>query len=139
MYYIAAVLLFVIGFAHSYLGERYILIRLFRRGELPKLFGGTEFTKNTLRFAWHLTTVAWWGFAVILLHLAQSAPSMALVGNIVGVTFLVHFGMAIVGSKGKHLSWVFFLLIGLSTLYASNTQANALLVTSCTLLIRLKS
>lgn len=121
MYYIAAVLLFVIGFAHSYLGERYILIRLFRRGELPKLFGGTEFTKNTLRFAWHLTTVAWWGFAIILLHLAQSAPSITLVGNIIGVTFLVHFCMAIVGSKGKHLSWVFFLLIGLSALYASNT------------------
>lgn len=25
--------------------------------DLPRLLGGTEFTKNTLRFAWHLTTV----------------------------------------------------------------------------------
>ncbi len=42
--YIAALLLFLVGVAHSYLGERYILIRLFRREDLPKLFGGTQFT-----------------------------------------------------------------------------------------------
>lgn len=120
MYYVGAFLLFVVGFAHSYLGERYILIRLFRRGELPKLFGGTEFTKNTLRFAWHLTTVAWWGFATILLHLATSPPNPVLVGNIIGVTFLTHFGMALIGSKGRHLSWVIFLIVGLSVIYAAN-------------------
>jgi hypothetical protein len=121
MYYLGAFLLFVIGSAHSYLGERYILIRLFRRGELPKLFGGTEFTKNTLRFAWHLTTIAWWGFAAILIHLAQPSISIAVLSNIIGITFLVHFGIAIVGSKGKHLSWVIFLFVGLSAIYASNT------------------
>jgi hypothetical protein len=118
---LGAFLLFVIGSAHSYLGERYILIRLFRRGELPKLFGGTEFTKNTLRFAWHLTTIAWWGFAAILIHLAQPSISIAVLSNIIGITFLVHFGIAIVGSKGKHLSWVIFLFVGLSAIYASNT------------------
>ncbi len=58
--YIGALLAIGIGIAHSYLGERYILIRLFRRDDLPKLFGGPEFTIQTLRFAWHLTTIAWW-------------------------------------------------------------------------------
>lgn len=120
MYYVGAALLIAIGLAHSYLGERYILIRLFKRGELPKLFGGTEFTKNTLRFAWHLTTVAWWGFAAILMHLAHSPPSTSLLGNIIGTTFLIHFFVALLGSKGKHFSWVFFLIIGLTTIYASN-------------------
>ncbi len=38
--YIAAFLTFAIGVVHSILGERYILIRLFRRDNLPKLFGG---------------------------------------------------------------------------------------------------
>lgn len=115
----------IIGVAHSYLGERYILIRLFRREDLPKLFGGDEFTKNTLRFAWHLTTVAWCGFAAILFHLAQSREGAGLVGNIVGniigVTFLIHFVIALLGSKGKHLSWAVFLVIGLAAVYASNT------------------
>lgn len=121
MYYIASILLLIIGIAHSYLGERYILIRLFRRDDLPKLFGGDEFTKNTLRFAWHVTTVAWWGFAAILFHLAQTEKSNDLVGNIIGVTFLIHFVIALLGSKGRHLSWIFFLVIGLTAIYASNT------------------
>lgn len=55
MLYLAALLVLATGIAHSYLGERYILIRLFRRSDLPKLFGGTAFTVGTLRFAWHLT------------------------------------------------------------------------------------
>lgn len=120
MYYIGSILLLIIGVAHSYLGECYILIRLFRREDLPTLFGSDEFTKNTLRFAWHLTTVAWWGFAAILFHLAQSGESVSLVGNIIGVTFLIHFVIALQGSKGKHLSWIVFLVIGLTALYASN-------------------
>jgi len=37
----------LVGVAHSVLGERYILIRLFKREGLPKLFGGTEFTTRT--------------------------------------------------------------------------------------------
>jgi hypothetical protein len=52
--FIAAGLAVLLGVAHSYLGERYILVRLFKRSDLPKLFGGQEFTRHTLRFAWHL-------------------------------------------------------------------------------------
>ena len=65
MLQLAALLLALLGIAHSVLGERYILTRLFRR-ELPKLFGGPEFTKNTLRFAWHLTTVLALNLSVVL-------------------------------------------------------------------------
>ena len=91
LFYMAAVLLIAIGFAHSYLGERYILIRLFRRDSLPKLFGGTEFTKNTLRFAWHLTSLAWFGFAVILISMGLGRFNVQIVGNIVGVVFIIVF------------------------------------------------
>ncbi len=67
---IAAALLVAIAAAHSLLGERYILMRLFRRGPLPKLFGSDWFTRRTLRFAWHLTSVAWLGFAALLVYFA---------------------------------------------------------------------
>jgi len=63
---VAAVLVFAVGIAHSVLGEKLILIRLFRRPDLPKLLGDTTFTVRTLRFAWHLTTIAWWGFGAML-------------------------------------------------------------------------
>jgi hypothetical protein len=65
--------LFAVGIVRSVFGERYILVRLFRRTDLPRLFGGTRFTTRTLRFAWHITTVAWWGFAAILLLSARQS------------------------------------------------------------------
>lgn len=89
--YAAAALTVGIGIAHSWLGERYILIRLFRRGDLPPLFGGADFTKNTLRFAWHLTTLAWLGLAGILVVIAEDALTARNAGLIVGMTFGVHF------------------------------------------------
>ena len=109
----AAVLAIAIGLAHSWLGERYILMRLFRRRDLPHLFGGDEFTKRTLRFAWHLTTVAWLGAAASLLALASSPPggSARVLSGTVAATFLASAVVALVGSRGRHPSWVIFLII----------------------------
>ena len=83
---VAATLLAVTAAAHSVLGERYILVRLFRRDDLPRLFGSDAFTKRTLRFAWHLTTIAWFGLAAILEALAQSRGGAGSVLRIVALT-----------------------------------------------------
>lgn len=117
--YIAALLAFAMGVVHSVLGEKYILVRLFRRGNLPQLFGGTDFTERTLRFAWHVTTIAWWGFAAILIALAHPPIDTGTLGVIVSGTFLVHFLVAVFGSKGRHLSWIVFLAIGILAFYAT--------------------
>lgn len=108
----AAALLVLIGAAHSFLGERYILVRLFRRGGLPRLFGGEWFTRQTLRFAWHITTVAWLGFAALLVLIAAPEPPAvdALLAAI-GVTFLATGAIALFASRGRHLSWVVFFAI----------------------------
>jgi hypothetical protein len=119
--YIAAILVLCVAAAHSYLGERYILVRLFRRNDLPKLFGSAEFTTRTLRFAWHLTSVAWLGFASVLVLLAHPPIQPRIIGLVIGVTFLAHFAIALAGSKGKHLSWPVFLTIGVLAIYATNT------------------
>lgn len=116
---VAVVLIVLVGFAHSYLGERYILQRLFRRGELPRLFGGTEFTQNTLRFAWHLTTVAWLGLGGVLLLMAMGRATTQSLGLVIGGTFLIHGVAALVGSRGKHLSWPLFLTVGLLALLST--------------------
>ncbi len=117
--YIAAFLLFLIGLIHSCLGEKYILTRLFRRGNLPELFGSTDFTERTLRFAWHLTTVAWWGFAALLVTLAQVAITAELVGTTIAIIFFIHFVVAILGSRGQHLSWMIFLAVSVSSYLAT--------------------
>jgi hypothetical protein len=111
---VAAGLILLVGAAHSYLGERYILIRLFRREDLPKLYGSDLFTRQTLRFAWHLTTIAWWGTAALLVAAAAArsgAVSVGQIGAVVAATSLVSAVAAFVGSRGRHLSWIAFLAI----------------------------
>jgi len=110
---IAAALAFAVGLVHSWLGERYILMRLFRRPDIPHLFGSDEFTKRTLRFAWHITTVALFGAAALLLIVASFPldASARRFSTAIAVTFLVSALVALIGSRGRHLSWVVFLLI----------------------------
>lgn len=101
---VAAALACVIAAAHSYLGERYILIRLFRRQDLPKLFGSDVYTKRVLRFAWHITSIAWIGLAAATLAPPRTAVSL---------TFAASALVSIVGSRGRHYSWVIFAAIAL--------------------------
>jgi len=119
LYLLAAALAVALGVAHSFLGEKYILIRLFRRSDLPQLFGGTEFTIRTLRFAWHLTSVAWWGAAALLFLLAQGPLSSAAVSGVLAAVFLVSAAITFIASRGRHLAWPVFLAIGFIALYGA--------------------
>ena len=116
---IGASLAFGVGAAHSYLGERYILIRLFRRPDLPRLFGSDLFTKRTLRFAWHLTTVAWWGLGTLLVLLAHDATTARL-GAVISATFGATALLTALGSRGRHLAWPVFLAIAAAAWYATH-------------------
>jgi hypothetical protein len=118
MLLIGTILLLIIGIVHSYLGEKYLLIRLFRREDLPKLLGSDWFTKRVLRFAWHLTTLAWWGFAAILYVLSipsENVKSEILV--IISVVFALSGVVSLLFSRGKHLSWLFFFTIAATSYY----------------------
>lgn len=117
--YAAAVLILIISLVHSVLGEKYIIARLLRRDNLPRLFGSDVFTRRTLRCAWHLTTVAWLGFAAILVAMARPALDTSTLGVIIGLTFLLHFLIAIIGTRGKHLSWIVFLGIAVCAVIAT--------------------
>ncbi len=113
---VAAALVIALGLVHSVLGERYILIRLFRRTDLPHLFGSDLFTRRTLRFAWHLTTVVWFGVAALLIIAARTggtAMSIALIGEVVAVTSGVSALVTLVGSRGRHPAWIVFLVIAI--------------------------
>ncbi len=114
-----ATLAFLLGVAHSYLGERLILIRLFRRPDLPHLLGSDVFTRRTLRFAWHLTTVAFWGLACLLLQVAQGVPRQAL-GAVIAGTFVLAALVTVIGSRGRHLAWPIFLLIAAAAWLATH-------------------
>lgn len=118
----AAILCFLIGIIHSSLGERFILTRLFRGDKVPYLFGSSFFTKGTLRFAWHITTFAWWGFGWILLGIATEPENLAqFILYTISAVFFLSGGFAFGFTRGKHLSWIgFWLIAGLSFYAALN-------------------
>jgi hypothetical protein len=109
----AAILSAAIGVAHSFLGERLLLGPLFQRGEVPKLLGSATFARNTLRFAWHLTTVlliAIGAIVVVLARLPIDEQSVAIL-RIVSITFGLSTLVSLIGARGKHFSWWVFLAI----------------------------
>jgi len=117
--YVAAFLTVSLGIAHSYLGEKYILIRLFRRENLPRIFGDQEFTKRTLRFAWHITTVAWIGLAALLVHAGRGDLTVPGTLRIIGVTAIISGLFPIIFTRGRHLAWVVLFAIGGISLWCS--------------------
>ncbi len=119
---VAGILAIALGVVHSFLGERYILIRLFRRDNLPQLFGGTEFTSRTLRFAWHITSIAWFGLAALLFQLASNTLSAQRVALVVGFTFAATGLLTLIISRAKHLAWPVFLFIGGVAFYAATVR-----------------
>jgi uncharacterized membrane protein len=120
MLYIGSILAVFIGAIHSFLGEKYILVRLFRLDNLPKLIGGDWFTKRVIRFAWHITTVAWWGFAAIMYVFARSSENLkSEILLIIGLVFLVSGIFSAGFTKGKHISWVVFWIISGVCFYAA--------------------
>ena len=119
LYFVAAGLCFILGLGHSIVGERYILLPLCRRPDLPKLFGSAELTARTLRFAWHLGTVAWWGAGVIFCYMARNLLSPAIVVGVLAGVFLASAVVTFVVSRGGHFAWLLFLAIGVIALYGS--------------------
>ena|SRR5690606_34635541 len=110
--YVAAFLAIGLGVAHSVLGERYILMRLFRRSDLPHLFGSSQFTVQTLRFAWHLTTIAWFGLGALLLHAGRGDFTVPGMLRVIGITFMVSGLLPLLFTRGKHLAWPVMFAIG---------------------------
>lgn len=116
--YSAATLLVIVGIAHSYLGERYLLGRLARFGDLSKVFRDPVFAFRVMRLAWHITSLAWFGFAALLVLLAHPPVTAQGIGTAIGIIFLAHGVISLVIARGKHLSWVLFLAVGALALYA---------------------
>lgn len=113
-FFVAAILAFLMGLGHSIMGERYFLVRLFKREPLHH-FGDAVFINRTTRIAWHLTTIAWWNAAAILtvFTFRELDNTAVIAARIISNIFLLSGLLSLVGSRGRHLSWVIFFAISL--------------------------
>lgn len=109
----AAILVFVTGLAHSLLGECWIISPLLKRKDLPALFGDDGFTRGTIRFAWHLLSLAWWAIAGVLFAFAGAilTPAAQFSLRSIALCFLVSALFTSASTRGRHLAWTVFLAI----------------------------
>ena len=115
-FFIAGILAFIVGFAHSFLGERFFLPRL-RQKELPLDIGTEKFVNRTLRGAWHLATLASWSSAVLLIIFAFRPldESMIIVGRVISNFYLFSGILSVFMSHGRHLVWIIFFILSVIT------------------------
>jgi hypothetical protein len=111
---LAAVLTVAIGIAHSWIGEQRLIGPLLDPEHRRGLLAASEFARGTLRFAWHITTLAWWGMAAVLagLALAPLTGQGCVAAACIGVTFFITGLITLYASSGRHLAWPVFLAIG---------------------------
>ena len=111
--YVASFCALGLGVTHSILGELYLLRPLVARGGL------SDFKLRTLRFAWHLTSIAWFGFAALLLLLVQPLMTYRSVALVVAVTFFGSALFTLTVSRGRHFAWPVMTFIGGVAYYLS--------------------
>jgi hypothetical protein len=117
---VAAAVVWYIGVMHSILGERYVLRRLLELPDLPLLRKDPLFTKNVLRWAWHLTSLAWVGLATLLVALALAPWDGARVtAGMVSIILLASGIIVLAGIGLRHPAWPLFLAAGTATAIAA--------------------
>jgi hypothetical protein len=119
--FIAGSLAVLLGVAHSYVGERDVVRRILECPDLPPLWGGAVLMRRTVRFAWHLTSVAWLGAGALLMLFAARLvdASARLTVLVLGGIFLASAVVAFVGSRGRHPAWVICLTIAAAAWYGT--------------------
>ncbi|OKP97683.1 hypothetical protein [Paenibacillus sp. P46E] len=110
-YLIASVLAFVVGLAHSILGEVLIFRRMRHNGFIPTN-GGNVLSEAFVRIiwsTWHALTAFGWGMSLILLWLARNTSlngTFTVLADSVAVSMLIGAILILIGTKGKHPGWV---------------------------------
>ncbi len=112
MLLLAAVLTVFIGAAHSYLGEKWLITPILALDNLPKVMGSKTAARQTLRAAWHITSLAWWAIAGLMVYLYFNPTNGAqgfywMCAGLFGVSGII----PIIYGKGRHKSWIIFLTI----------------------------
>lgn len=113
---VVVVCLVVLGLAHSALGESDVLRPLFAAEwtvAMPRWA-----LERILRFAWHLTSFAWFALAAIIAGVGAPAA--------IGVMSIASAAIVFVMLRG-HLAWPLFLLAGLAALRIDGVLNDGLL------------
>jgi hypothetical protein len=112
----AAAIAAALGVAHSCLGERRLIGPLVAPERRTGKLAASGAARRTLRFAWHLTSVAWLGSAAILWVVARNPPDAvgARVLEVLAVVYAVTAAIVFGSSRGRHFAWPPLVFIALA-------------------------
>jgi len=125
--FIAGILFFFLGIAHSVIGEYLIFKDKRDKGSIVPSKKSAELKERHLRIiwaTWHLSSFLGWSIGAILIKISleqnqlNSIISNFIVQAIIYATFISSF-LVLFGTKGKHPGWVGFLLIGILLIIGS--------------------
>ncbi len=110
---LAATLTAITGIIHSWLGERRLIGPLLAPENRSGPLAHSAFARRVLRFAWHLTSLAWWGSAAIFVVLALTPPDAQgrLILAISAAMFLITGLTCLIAGGVRHIGWPFFFMI----------------------------
>jgi len=118
-FFIAGLLCFLLGIAHSLLGE--LLIFKYKRhcGSLVPSKESPDLKERQLRIiwvTWHLASIFGWciGFIIVQISLDQGELSGDFIGLIIKsivVSMFLASLLVLIGTKGRHPGWIILLLI----------------------------
>ncbi len=104
---------------HSWLGERQLLGPVLSAERHNGSLAEGSSARRVLRFAWHLTSLAWLALGAILVALALSPPNFLGVSVLLIVTVVLWLNGLITLLAGgvRHIGWpLFFAAAGAATL-----------------------
>ncbi len=106
-----AILLALQAIGHSLLGET-TMIRPLLQGEVPALLGSERFAKDTLRTAWHATSIAWLTQAGVIFWIALAetpdASQLTILRGI-GCGLALSGVWFLLATRARHLVWLLHL------------------------------
>ena len=115
--FLSAAVLFCIGILHTVVaewkGDRRLVWRITRLTLFDSDDDKDALAKRIVRLAWHATSLVWCGCAVVLAYLAfveASGPVIAVV-RILSAVFLLHSALSLAVARGRHSSWLGFLIV----------------------------
>ena len=107
----AAILIIVVGLAHSILGEMLIFSRM-RQGRWVPTNGGSVLHQPHVRIlwaSWHILTIFGWSFAAILFLVASESsagtPRVAVLQSVAVATLLASV-LVFYATKARHPGWL---------------------------------
>ena len=102
--------------AHSLVGEKVVLRRLYRRvgprAEEGRRAGDDPSTRRAVRLAWHSVSIALLGYAMLLFTAAFDQAAFgdrwATVAQLLATTFAGLAVLSLVIAKGRHTGWMWY-------------------------------